>query len=116
MGDPLRTYQAQFIIEEIEKKNLLEAVADVGRYLAEKLEQISAKFPFISNVRGKGTFIAFDVDTVERRDKLLTDMKQNGINMGGSGVKSVRLRPMLVFERKHADIFLETLEKVCKSF
>jgi 4-aminobutyrate aminotransferase/(S)-3-amino-2-methylpropionate transaminase len=39
-------------------------------------------------------------------------MKGVGINIGGSGQKAVRLRPMLIFQKHHADILLEGLERV----
>lgn len=34
--------------------------------------------------------------------------------MGGCGERAVRLRPMLVFQKKHADILLKTMEDVLK--
>ena len=68
----------------------------------------------IDNLRGKGrgTFIAWDSP---RRDEVLKKAKGVGINVGGSGERAVRLRPMLIFQKKHADIFLEGMEKVLQS-
>jgi 4-aminobutyrate aminotransferase/(S)-3-amino-2-methylpropionate transaminase len=34
------------------------------------------------------------------------------VNIGGSGEMAVRLRPMLIFQRRHADMLLERLEKI----
>jgi 4-aminobutyrate aminotransferase/(S)-3-amino-2-methylpropionate transaminase len=42
----------------------------------------------------------------------LKNAKSIGINIGGSGAQAVRLRPMLIFQKKHADILLEGLEKL----
>jgi 4-aminobutyrate aminotransferase/(S)-3-amino-2-methylpropionate transaminase len=63
------------------------------------------------NLRGKGqgTFIAFDS---ERRDDVLRKAKAQGVNIGGSGERAVRLRPMLIFQRRHADLLLERLERI----
>ena len=63
------------------------------------------------NLRGKGqgTFIAWDSP---QRDEILKKAKTIGINIGGSGAEAVRLRPMLIFQKKHADILLEGLEKI----
>ena len=66
---------------------------------------------FISNVRGKGTYLAFDCDTVEIRNDLVSRLKALGVNQGGCGVSAIRLRPTLYFEKKHADIYLERLEQ-----
>lgn len=49
------------------------------------------------------------------RDKFVSKMRENGVNMGGCGERAVRLRPMLVFEHKHADIFLEKVELTLRS-
>ncbi|RAL68684.1 hypothetical protein DID88_007392 [Monilinia fructigena] len=64
------------------------------------------------NSKGQGTFLAFDSN---RRDEVLKKAKGVGINIGGSGERAVRLRPMLIFQEHHADILLEGLEKIFKS-
>jgi 4-aminobutyrate aminotransferase/(S)-3-amino-2-methylpropionate transaminase len=104
MGDPVRAMQAARIVQEIKNKNLLDNVKEVGQYLQDHLKKI----PKVENVRGQGSFIAFDMDD---RDAFLTEMRQRGVNMGGCGEKTVRLRPMLTFQRHHADILLNTMRK-----
>ena len=64
-------------------------------------------------MRGKGTYIAFDSETVGDRDKMIARLKQHGIIQGFCGDKSTRFRPSLYFEKKHADIYLDRLEKSC---
>lgn len=112
MGDPARAILFRAIINEIERLGLVQNTAETGDYLYNGLEQLSQKYPDeIRNLRGKGqgTFIAFDSD---RRDEVLKKAKTVGINVGGSGAEAVRLRPMLIFQKRHADIFLEGMEKV----
>ncbi|ROW13063.1 hypothetical protein VPNG_05969 [Cytospora leucostoma] len=116
MGDPTRALLFRAIIEEIEKNDLVSQTARVGDYLYGKLEALATKYPgqFL-NLRGKGqgTFIAFDNP---KRDEFVKKAKSFGVNIGGSGVSAVRLRPMLTFEEKHADILIDTLERIVKSF
>lgn len=115
MGDPARAILFRAIIEEIEKNDLVNHTAAVGDYLFKGLEDLSKQYPHeIMNLRGKGqgTFIAFDSP---RRDEVLAKAKGVGINIGGSGEKAVRLRPMLIFQKGHADILLEGVEKIFKS-
>ena len=59
--------------------------------------------------KGQGTFIAFDCP---KRDEFLAKAKEVGISIGGCGAAGVRLRPMLIFEEKHADLLLAALEKI----
>ncbi|KAI1337799.1 aminotransferase class-III-domain-containing protein [Xylariaceae sp. FL0016] len=112
MGDPARAILFRAIIEEIQRLDLVKHTAEVGDYLYSKLEALGKKYPDqFQNLRGKGmgTFIAFDNP---RRDDFLKKAKKFGINIGGSGASAVRLRPMLIFEKQHADILLEALEKI----
>ncbi|KAK4175016.1 putative 4-aminobutyrate aminotransferase [Triangularia setosa] len=116
MGDPARALLFKAIIEEIEKHDLVNHTAKMGEYLYRKLEELGEKFPGqVENLRGKGqgTFIAFDNPN---RDAFLQRAKKEGVNIGGSGQSAVRLRPMLVFEEKHADLLVAGLERVIKSF
>lgn len=105
MGDPVRAMQAAAIVKEIQDNNLLDNVKQVGAYLQENLRSMTK----IENLRGRGTFIAFDLPTTAQRDKFLYNMRQLGVNMGGCGDSTVRLRPMLVFQKTHADILLDTM-------
>ncbi|EMC96167.1 hypothetical protein BAUCODRAFT_33510 [Baudoinia panamericana UAMH 10762] len=115
MGDPARALLFRAIIQEIERLDLVKNTAVTGDYLYAGLENLASKYPGeVENLRGKGqgTFIAFDSP---RRDEVLAKAKGVGINIGGSGAQAVRLRPMLIFQKKHADIFLEGMEKVFAS-
>ncbi|KAB8237638.1 4-aminobutyrate transaminase [Aspergillus alliaceus] len=114
MGDPARALIFRGIIEEIERLNLVEHTAKTGDYLFAGLERLSQKYPeHLQNLRGKGqgTFIAWDTP---KRDEFLAKAKGVGVNIGGSGVSAVRLRPMLIFQQHHADILLESIEKIIK--
>jgi 4-aminobutyrate aminotransferase/(S)-3-amino-2-methylpropionate transaminase len=115
MGDPARALLFRAIIDQVHEHDLVAATARVGDYLFAGLEGLAARFPDqIANLRGKGqgTFIAFDSP---RRDEVLRKAKTLGVNIGGSGERAVRLRPMLIFEESHADILLKTLEKIVSS-
>lgn len=115
MGDPARAILFRAIIEEIERLDLVNNTAQVGDYLFSGLERLQSQYPHeIMNLRGKGqgTFIAFDSP---RRDEFLKKAKGVGVNIGGSGERAVRLRPMLIFQRHHADILLEAMEKIVKA-
>ena len=50
-----------------------------------------------------------------RRDGIVAKLRVAGVNCGGCGERSIRLRPALVFQPKHAEIFLEKLETVLKN-
>ena len=115
MGDPARAILFRAIIQEIERLDLVKHTAKTGDYLYAGIESLASKYPHeFLNLRGKGqgTFIAFDSP---RRDEFLKKAKSVGVNIGGSGASAVRLRPMLIFQKHHADILLEAMEKIVKS-
>ncbi|RMZ91217.1 hypothetical protein DV736_g1539, partial [Chaetothyriales sp. CBS 134916] len=115
LGDPARALIFRAIIDEIDRLNLVDHTAVVGDYLYKGLETLANKYPDqFQNLRGKGqgTFIAFDHP---ERDQFLVRMRNAGVNIGGSGSQAVRLRPMLVFQKHHADILLDKLEKQAAS-
>lgn len=115
MGDPARAILFRAIIREIDRLNLVQNTAETGDYLYAGLESLAQKYPKeVANLRGKGqgTFIAWDSP---RRDEVLRKAKDVGINIGGSGASAVRLRPMLIFQKRHADIFLEGMERIFQS-
>ena len=110
MGDPARAILFRAIIHEIERLNLVESTAQVGEYLYSGLERLADRYPNeIQNLRGKGqgTFLAWDSP---RRDDFLKKAKGLGINIGGSGERAVRLRPMLVFQKHHGMFNLAVLD------
>lgn len=115
MGDPARAILFRAIIQEIGRLNLVQNTAVTGEYLYNGLARLAEQYPKeIQNLRGQGqgTFIAWDS---HRRDEVLKKGKGVGINIGGSGERAVRLRPMLIFQKHHADLLLERLEKIFKS-
>ncbi|KAL5611902.1 hypothetical protein BROUX41_000529 [Berkeleyomyces rouxiae] len=112
MGDPVRALLFRELFNQIEKLDLVENTRRTGDYLYGKLEALSQKHPeSIQNLRGKnrGTFIAFDTP---KRDEFLLKAKSFGLNIGGCGETTVRLRPMLIFQEHHADILVDLIDKI----
>lgn len=101
MGDPARALLFKAMFQEIQRLKLVENTADVGSYLYSGLKRLQERYTGqIMNLRGqdRGTFIAFDSP---KRDTLIRNSKAMGLNIGGCGEQSIRLRPMLVFQKRH---------------
>lgn len=116
MGAPTEVLKARAIIDVINTQGLVQHVNEVGKYLYEGLDQLSKSVGRgkIFNLRGRdsGTFLAWDSSDMGARDRFVQKMKLAGVNVGGCGDQTIRLRPMLVFEKGHADVFLNTAEAV----
>lgn len=114
MGDPGKLLLLQAIVETIKKDNLLSVVQESGRVLTKGLKDFEKEFAAMSSLRGRGTFIAFDLASDKMRDEFIIKLKQKGVQAGGCGTKAIRLRPALTFQPHHACIFLDCVRQVLK--
>lgn len=115
MGEPTKLVILEKVIEIIKRDNLVEKTAKVGKHLFDQLERLEQHYPkLVANVRGAGNLCAFDLHDASKRDKLLGIALKNGLHIGGCGDNTVRFRPALIFEQKHADLSIEILEKSLK--
>ncbi|KAJ2236801.1 hypothetical protein H4R99_004531 [Coemansia sp. RSA 1722] len=113
MGDPARALLARAIVAEVIDKGLLAHVRATGDYFTSHLKPLAVRYHrLVSNVRGTGTFLAFDCPSTEMRTELLHLMRMEGVNMGGSGETTVRFRPMLTLSKSHVNVFLTRFESV----
>ncbi|MCX7702918.1 MAG: L-lysine 6-transaminase [Planctomycetota bacterium] len=102
-------------IEVMKEESLIEKSAEVGEYFVERLWELSKKSKgLISNVRGRGLFIAFDLPDGESRNRLRNALWGEKVVSLGVGSKSVRFRPALIFSEKEVDVVTAAIEKSLK--
>jgi L-lysine 6-transaminase len=94
-------------MEIIREEGLVDNAMRVGRYLLTKLLGFQGR---ISNVRGRGLMVAFDLDSREDRDGFLARAEANDLLVLPCGEKSVRLRPHLTFTNADADEAISRIE------
>ncbi|CAG4909963.1 unnamed protein product [Colias eurytheme] len=115
MGDPGKLILLEKVLNVMKSQNLLAVVKESGKVLKEGLHQLENEFPhLINSVRGRGTFLSFNGSSTECRDKINSDLKKNGVLSGVCGEVAIRLRPALIFQPKHAAIYLDILRKTLK--
>ncbi len=84
------------ILEIIEEENLIKHTAQVGDIMLDGLENIAEESKeVVSNVRGRGLMVAFDLPDQPKRDIMLNSMFDNGLLAMKSGDHSIRFRGML---------------------
>ncbi len=94
----------QKYLEIIEKEKLVENAKKQGAYLLSELQKLQKEFPdAISNVRGLGLLIAFDLPTTEERSEFLKICLENNLIVLSCGYYSIRVRPALDIERSEID-------------
>ncbi|XP_046448564.1 4-aminobutyrate aminotransferase, mitochondrial-like [Daphnia pulex] len=114
MGDPSKVLLLEKVVEVVKRDNLLNLAQESGKRLMDGLKDLSKRYPqhIKNNVRGIGTFCAFDLSSPQKRDETFVKLQHHGVQSGPCGEQTLRLRPSLVFQPHHADIFLDILETV----
>ncbi len=98
------------ILEIIEEEKLIDHTAKMGLVMQDGLESIAAESKeILSNVRGKGLMIAFDLPDQGKRDLMLDSMFNNGLLAMKSGDHSIRFRGMLDTPQEVIDNALEVV-------
>jgi len=95
-------------LEIIEEENLVENAKIQGEYLLNKLKNINSNK--ITNIRGRGLFVAFDINP-DFRKELLSNLMQNGLILLACGKKSIRFRPPLNVSKSEIDEAISIISK-----
>jgi 4-aminobutyrate aminotransferase-like enzyme len=125
-GNPVAASAALAVLDVIRDERLLDAVHEVGKFLAEGLRDIESRYEFVGHLQGKGLFWGLDMvkDPVSKEpDKSLAlqasiKMRDQGILLGSTGRYGnvLKIRPPLIFSRENAVQLLSTLDSVFSSF
>jgi L-lysine 6-transaminase len=99
-------------LQIIQEDGLVENAARVGAMFKEGLEELQADLPAVTNVRGLGLVLAFDLPDGATRDKVRQDCWDRGFASLPCGPRSLRFRPPLVFSEAEAKQSLATLREV----
>ncbi|HLG19458.1 MAG TPA: L-lysine 6-transaminase [Bdellovibrionota bacterium] len=110
-GNLVDMIRSERYLQIIEEDRLVENVANVGEYFLARLNDWAQERPRISNVRGRGLLMAFDLPDTATRDLLRNRLFENQLMILGCGPKSLRIRPHLDFTRENADRAMELLTK-----
>ena len=107
-GNLVDMVRAQRYLEIIHEDNLVENAAKMGEKILKALKGFGDK---ITNIRGKGLMIAFDLKDSETRDKYKELLFEEGAIVLGCGEKSIRLRPFLDITEEEVEDALDIMKR-----
>uniref|UniRef100_A0A670YGC3 4-aminobutyrate aminotransferase, mitochondrial n=1 Tax=Pseudonaja textilis TaxID=8673 RepID=A0A670YGC3_PSETE len=117
LGDPSKNLLLAEVINVIKREDLLSNVNHAGKVLLMGLLELQSRYPhLISRARGRGTFCSFDTPNDTIRNKFIEIARNKGVVLGGSGDRSIRFRPTLVFRDHHAHLFLNIFSDILADF
>lgn len=91
-------------VEIIEENDLLANATNVGAHLLGKLRELEHDFEQVSNSRGLGLMMAFDLPSPQARDRLISALWDAQTMVLPCGPNSVRFRPFLDITMDDADL------------
>lgn len=112
-GQPLAMAVGYAVVNEIINKNLSKNAELQGVYLTEKLQSIAAQFG-LSNIRGKGLLLAFDLPA-EKGGEVVDQCMKNGLLVNSPQPSTVRLIPPLIVNAGDIDAMMAILSGVLTS-
>jgi L-lysine 6-transaminase len=104
--------RGQRYLEIIEEESLVQNARAMGKLLLDGLIALSKGSELISNPRGRGMMLAFDLPDAHARDIFRGLLLENGLIALKCGVRSIRFRPMLDLDSAAVE---EGLEIVARS-
>jgi L-lysine 6-transaminase len=103
-------------LEVIDEDRLVDNARMVGDHLLRGLQALQQELGGImSNARGRGLMIAFDLPTPELRKKSHEALIANGLLLLTCGPRSIRFRPALNLSAGEADAALDIVRKSLKA-
>ncbi|OBZ12210.1 MULTISPECIES: aspartate aminotransferase family protein [Bacillales] len=106
-GAPLAMAAGYAVLQELLEQNLASNAKTQGQYLTASLRNLSCEVP-ISNIRGKGLLLAFDVPE-GTAPELAAICLQEGLLINALNASTIRLVPPLIVTQKDIDQMLSIL-------
>lgn len=108
-GNPFVGTAVSTVFDLFEKQKILDNVHEVAPYLEQKLDELVAKYDFLTARRGMGLMQGL-VCTLPVGQVSAKALEQ-GLIIITAGADVIRMVPPLVIEKKHVDEMIEKLEK-----
>ena len=118
-SSPLQAAAGSAVLDEIIENGLVQQVTHVGAGLKTALTDLQAEHPQMGDVRGSGLFIGIDWVAPGSTDpdvvgaqRMVESLKSRLILLGKAGQHGnvLKIRPPLVFQDEHAELFLEAFK------
>lgn len=114
-GNPVSCAVGLAVLDVIRDEGLQENALDVGNYLIQGLRDLAGRHPLISDVRGQGLFLGFELrSAADEASELVNRMKDLGVLLSTDGPlhNVIKIKPPLVFSRADADLLCARLDTV----
>jgi L-lysine 6-transaminase len=98
----------------MDEEGLVENAARVGELFRQGLLELEEEFEAVSNARGRGFLLAFDLPDGETRNQVRTGCWDAGLATLTCGSRSIRFRPSLTFADSDVERAIAVLRDVLR--
>lgn len=112
-GNPLMTAVGEAVMSVVLQPGFLEAVANLGQYLAEGLQSLAQKH-CLGEVRGKGLLLALDLKN-DRGAQVVEKARERGLLLNSPRPNLLRFMPALTVSKAEIDDMISILEDSLKA-
>jgi acetylornithine/N-succinyldiaminopimelate aminotransferase len=113
-GNPLACAAGYATVKFVIDNNIAGRVKEVGDYFIKKLEGMKARFPTVTDVRGRGLLLAMEFDR-DIAQPLLMACLERGLLVNKLKPNAIRFVPPLIIGRKEVDEALDIVDKALVS-
>lgn len=102
-------------LQIIDEDDLVANARRVGARFKSELERLEAHFPAVTNARGKGLLLAFDLPDGDTRNHVRQTCWDAGFATLACGPRSLRFRPALIFSEADVERAMGILQTVLQA-
>jgi 4-aminobutyrate aminotransferase-like enzyme/Ser/Thr protein kinase RdoA (MazF antagonist) len=115
-GNPVSCAVGLAVLDVIRDEGLQDNARAVGEYLVSGLRDLQARRQLITDVRGLGLFLGFEMPREAEASELVNRMKDRGVLLSTDGPRHnvIKIKPPLVFSHADADRLLERLDRTLR--
>ena len=113
-GGPLACAAGVATVKTIFAENLAARSAELGEYALVKLRELQSRHDVISNVRGLGLMVAFDLKT-DSAATIVAEALKRGLILNNTGPATIRLVPPLIITNADLDEAIGTIDAILTS-
>ncbi len=117
-SDPVGAAAVSAVIDIVREENLPERARESGDYFMDRLRDLAARQPLVTNVRGQGLMIGFDLAPAdpnkgaEVANAFMYGCRRRGVHLTyGYGNVNIRIIPPLIITHSEIDFAIEAMEK-----
>ena len=112
-GNPLACAAALAAMETLLHDGVLANTRQVGRYFADKLNQLAAKYSFVKEIRGSGLMLGMEL-TIEGKD-IVAHCLEQGLLINCTNGNVLRFLPPLIITQDEVDQALAILDNALQT-